>query len=266
MWSRFLGAIGGSYRITAPLSSLIVPQRRRLSCTRVLNQTRKEIAVPPPNPGKIQDIILGFRASRSVIAASDLGIFDVLHDSDKPQTAEEVAAKIMADSEATEQLMDLLVALELLEKSRNGESWLYANTEMASNYLTKYSPHSLVPSLAFSKTVVYPLFGHLESAVREGSDQWMRALGVSSEELWKAVYQTDEAKLTFLEYMHKSSLHYCHAVSRAFDLSNFGSFCDLGGKSRMSLVIINFALLRLSVLMNRLAVSIKSRLQIADWV
>ena len=92
--------------------------------------------------------------------------------------------------------------------------------------------------------MIYPLFGHLESAVREGSEQWMRAFGVSSEELWKVVYQTDEAKLTFLEYMHKSSLHYCHAVSRAFDLSNFGSFCDVGGKSRTSPVIINFVLLR----------------------
>ena len=244
MWSRFLSAIGHLYRTTAPLNSLIVTQRRRLSCTRILNRTIKEIAVPPPIPAKIQDIILGFRASQCVIAASDLGIFDVLHNSDKPQKAEEVAAKIMANSEATEQLMDLLVALELLERSRNGESWFYTNTEMASNYLTKYSPHSMVSSLAFSKTVIYPLFGHLESAVREGSDQWMRALGVSSEELWKAVYQTDEAKLTFLEYMHKSSLHYCHAVSRAFDLSNFGSFCDVGGKSRTSPVIINFALLR----------------------
>ena len=147
MWSRFLGAIGHFYRTTAPLSSLIVTQRRRLSCTRILNRTIKEIAVPPPIPAKIQDIILGFRASRCVIAASDLGIFDVLHDSDKPQKAEEVAAKIMANSEATEQLMDLLVALELLEKSRNGESWFYTNTEMASNYLTKYGPHSMVSSL-----------------------------------------------------------------------------------------------------------------------
>ena len=88
------GIIRSLYRTTAYRSVSIPRQSRQLSYSRVsLAHERKEIAVPPPIPAKIQDLILGFRASRSVIAACDLGIFDVLHDSDKPQTAEEVAAK-----------------------------------------------------------------------------------------------------------------------------------------------------------------------------
>ena len=194
-----LGIIRSLYRTTAYRSVSIPRQSRQLSYSRVsLAHERKEIAVPPPIPAKIQDLILGFRASRSVIAACDLGIFDVLHDSDKPQTAEEVAAKIIANSDATEQLMDLLVALELLEKSRNGEFWLYSNTE--------------------------------ETAVREGTDQWMNTFGVSSEELWDKIYRTDEAKLAFLAHMHNTSVYSSHAVTKAFDLSNFDSCCDLGGK------------------------------------
>ena len=223
--------IRGLCRATAYRRVLILRQSRQLSYSRVyLAHERKEIAVPPPIPGKIQDIILGFRASRSVIAACDLGIFDVLHNSDKPQTAEEVAAKIIANSEATEQLMDLLVVLELLEKSRNGELWLYSNTEVAGQYLTKFSPHSILPFVTFTQTVTYPLFGNLETAVREGSDQWMNTFGVSSEKLWNTVYRTDEAKLTFMGYMHSTSLYSSHAVAKAFDLSNFALCCDLGGK------------------------------------
>ncbi|KAK2551102.1 putative bifunctional dTTP/UTP pyrophosphatase/methyltransferase protein [Acropora cervicornis] len=218
------------YRPTAYRRVLILRQSRQLSYSRVsLTHERKEIAVPSPIPAKIQDLILGFRASRSVIAACDLGIFDVLHDSDEPQTAEEVAAKIIANSDATEQLMDLLVALELLEKSRNGELWLYSNTEMASQYLTKFSAHSILPFVTFTQTVAYPLLGNLETAVREGTDQWMNTFGVSSEELWDKIYRTDEAKLAFLAHMHNTSVYSSHAVTKAFDLSNFDSCCDLGG-------------------------------------
>ncbi|XP_074620851.1 acetylserotonin O-methyltransferase-like [Acropora palmata] len=218
------------YRPTAYRRVLILRQSRQLSYSRVsLTHERKEIAVPSPIPAKIQDLILGFRASRSVIAACDLGIFDVLHDSDEPQTAEEVAAKIIANSDATEQLIDLLVALELLEKSRNGELWLYSNTEMASQYLTKFSAHSILPFVTFTQTVAYPLLGNLETAVREGTDQWMNTFGVSSEELWDKIYRTDEAKLAFLAHMHNTSVYSSHAVTKAFDLSNFDSCCDLGG-------------------------------------
>ena len=226
-----LGIIRSLYRTTAYRSVSIPRQSRQISYSRVsLVHERKEIAVPAPIPGKIQDLILGFRASRSVIAACDLGIFDVLHDSDKPQTAEEVAAKIIANSDATEQLMDLLVALELLEKSRNGESWLYSNTEMASQYLTKVSAHSILPFVTFTQTVAYPLLGNLETAVREGSDQWMNTFGLSSEKLSDVLYRTDDAKLTFMAHMQCTSLYSSHAVAKAFDLSNFGSCCDLGGK------------------------------------
>ena len=226
-----LGIIRSLYRTTAYRSVSILRQSRQLSYSRVsLAHERKEIAVPPPIPAKIQDLILGFRASRSVIAACDLGIFDVLHDSDKPQTAEEVAAKIIANSDATEQLMDLLVALELLEKSRNGEFWLYSNTEVASQYLTKFSSHSILPFVTFTQTVAYPLLGNLETAVREGTDQWMNTFGVSSEELWDKIYRTDEANLAFLAHMHNTSVYSSHAVTKAFDLSNFDSCCDLGGK------------------------------------
>ena len=219
------------YRTTAYRSVSIPRQSRQLSYSRVsLAHERKGIAVPPPIPAKIQDLILGFRASRSVIAACDLGIFDVLHDSDKPQTAEEVAAKIIANSDATEQLMDLLVALELLEKSRNGELWLYSNTEAASQYLSKFSPYSILPFVTFTQTVAYPLFGKLETAVREGSDQWMNTFGLSSEKLSDVLYRTDDAKSTFMAHMQCTSLYSSHAVAKAFDLSNFDSCCDLGGK------------------------------------
>ena len=43
--------------------------------------------------------------------------------------------------------------------------------------------------------MLYHLFGNLECAFRKGSNQWMKTFGQSSEDAWKAAYNTDEDRL-----------------------------------------------------------------------
>ena len=213
------------------LRCFYIPQLiRTFSYTPAMDQSRKEIVVPPPIPDKIQDLIFAFRESKALFASCELGIFDLLHDSKTPQSAEEIAAKMKAEPGATTRLMDTLVALELLQKTKQGESWLYTNTKMASQFLTQSSPDSVDGYIKHSNKVLYSLFGNLENAVREGSNQWINTFGLSSEEAWKSAYNTDEARLRFLRAMHSTSRHSCHAVVKAFDLSQFHSCCDLGGR------------------------------------
>lgn len=190
--------------------------------------------MPPPIPDKLQNLIFAFRESQALFAAYELGIFDLLHDSKTLLSAEDIAAKIKADSDATTRLMDTLVALELLEKTQITQqyatSWLYSNTKIASQFLTNSSPDSVGGYITHSTKLVYPLFGNLQSAVREGSSQWMNTFSMSSDDMWKSSYHNEEARLRFLGAMHSSSRHTCHAVATAFDLSNFHSCCDLGGR------------------------------------
>ncbi|KAL9973439.1 hypothetical protein ACROYT_G019901 [Oculina patagonica] len=190
---------------------------------------RKEIVVPSPIPSKLHELIYAFRESKALFAACDLGIFDLLHESDAPQSAKDISSKMSTNVDATTRLMDTLVALELLEKTKQGESWLYSNTKMAKQFLTKSSPDSVDGYIRHSNKLLYHLFGNLESAVREGSNQWMKTFGQSPEDAWKAAYNTEEDRLRFLRAMHSTSRHSCHAVVTAFDLSEFQSCCDLGG-------------------------------------
>ena len=191
---------------------------------------RKEIVVPPAVPTKLQELIYAFRESKALFAACDLGIFDLLHESSAPQSANEISSKMSANVDATTRLMDTLAALELLEKTKQGESWLYSNTEMAKEFLTKSSPNSVDGYIKHSNKLLYYLFGNLESAVREGSNQWMNTFGQSSEDLWKAAYNTEEDRLRFLGGLHSTSRLSTHAVVTAFDLGEFHCCCDLGGK------------------------------------
>ena len=82
---------------------------------------RKEVVVPPPIPDKLQQLIRAFRESKMLFAACDLCIFDLLHESDAPQSAKDISSKMSTNVDATTRLMDTLVALELLEKTKQGE-------------------------------------------------------------------------------------------------------------------------------------------------
>ena len=206
-----------------------IPRLIRNICTTRVLTVRKNSTVPPPIPSKLQNLLYAFRESKVLFAACDLGIFDIIQESDAPQSVADMSSKMGSDADATACFMDTLVALELLEKSKHGGSWLYSNSDTAKQFLTKSSPHSIYGYIRHSNKVIYPLFGNLESAVREGSNQWMRTFKISAEDLWKSSYNTEEDRVRFQSAMHSTSRHFCHAVVTAFDLRSFKSCCDLGG-------------------------------------
>ena len=109
---------------------------------------------------------------------------------------------------------------------------------MATKFLTKDSPDSHLDMVAFANKKMYPNFGNLETAVREGTTQLKRKFGMSTEEGFVNLYNTEEAKLRFLGAMHCNSLYGSYAVAKAIDLSPYRSCCDLGGKSNAKFVYI----------------------------
>ena len=112
-----------------------------------------------------------FRESKVLFAACDMGVYDILQDSDAPQSVEDISSKMGSNVDATECLMNTLVAVELLEKKKQDGSWLYSNSVIARQFLTKSSPDSLIDYIKHSNKVIYPLFSNLENAIREGSNQ-----------------------------------------------------------------------------------------------
>jgi len=162
-------------------------------------------------PDNILELIDAFRRSKAMFAAVKLGIFDGA----RP-----------ADCKALTRLLDACVALGLLEK--HGE--IYVNTPQSDKYLRSDSPDSLTGYIHYSNEALYPMWAHLEDAVREGTPRWNQTFGVEGG-IFSGFFRTDEAKRDFLKGMHGFGRLSSPAVAAAFDLGRFHRLIDLGGAS-----------------------------------
>ncbi|KAB5577031.1 hypothetical protein PHYPO_G00205310 [Pangasianodon hypophthalmus] len=179
-------------------------------------------------PHSIVELLDGFKASKTLFTASKLGVFDVL--SDSGLTVEEVANRINASVLGTEKLLDAAVSLGLLHKLKCEDKPVYRNTEQARQFLVSDSPLSLHAYILHCNDMIWPLFTHLESAVREGTNQQERAFGKKSENVFQDVYfKKDEVTLRFMNAMHSIAKVTGRDVATAFDLSHFRTACDVGG-------------------------------------
>ena len=157
----------------------------------------------------VVDLIEAFRRSKTMFAAVELGIFDGA----RP-----------ADCRALGRLLEACTSLGLLEK--HGDD--YVNTPEAYKYLRSSSPDSLIGYIRYSNDVLYPMWGHLEDAVREGTHRWKQTFGWEGP-IFANLFRTDEAMREFLMGMHGFGRLSSAAVIAAFDLSRFQHLVDLGG-------------------------------------
>jgi acetylserotonin N-methyltransferase len=156
-------------------------------------------------------LIDAFRRSKTMFAAVELGIFEGA----RP-----------ADYKALPRLLEACVALGLLEK-RDGD---YENTPQSDKYLRSDSRDSLTGYIHYSNQALYPMWAHLEDAVREGTPRWNQTFGVEGG-IFSGFFRTEESKRDFLEGMHGFGRLSSPAVAAAFDLSRFHRLIDLGGAS-----------------------------------
>ncbi|HYM12046.1 MAG TPA: class I SAM-dependent methyltransferase [Bryobacterales bacterium] len=170
----------------------------------------------------VLDLIEAFRRSKVMFTAVSLGLFDRLEKS--PADAAELAREQNLDANALERLLDACVALGLLERAGDR----CRNLPVASRYLRRESPDTLTGYILYSDRILYPIWGHLEDAVREGTHRWEQTFGGKAG-IFDELFSTEDSKLTFLAGMHGMGLLSSPAVIAALDLSRFSHLCDLGG-------------------------------------
>jgi len=176
-----------------------------------------------PDAAPILELIDAFRKSKTMFTALMLGVFELLEDG--PIDAAGLAEAIRAQPEPLERLLEACVCLGLLECGGNG----FRNSDLAKAYLVQSSPNTLAGYIKYSDEALYPMWGNLSGAIREGTHRWQETFGLSGNALFEHFFHTDEATRTFLTGMHGFGMLSSPAVVRAFDLSRFRHLVDLGG-------------------------------------
>nr|XP_055194830.1 acetylserotonin O-methyltransferase isoform X3 [Nyctereutes procyonoides] len=171
----------------------------------------------------------GFMVSQVLFAACELGVFDLLAEAPEPLGAAAVAARLGTSSHGTELLLDTCVSLKLLQVETKTGKALYQNTELSSTYLVRASPKCQGNMLRYLARTTYLCWGHLTQAVRDGRNQYLEAFGVPSDQLFSAIYRSEDERLLFMRGLQDVWSVSGRPVLGAFDLSPFPLICDVGG-------------------------------------
>ncbi|NP_001108381.1 acetylserotonin O-methyltransferase [Danio rerio] len=181
-------------------------------------------------PKKILEYMEGFLVSKTLFSACELGVFELLQSA--CLSAGQVSAALSTSVDGTERLLSACVGLQLLNThTHTDRTVLYSNTEMSNVFLVKSSPKSLYHSIEYSSRTIYLCWHYLSDAVRDGKNQYEKAFGVNSKDLFEALYRSDDEMVKFMHLMN-SVWNICgRDVITAFDLTPYKTICDLGGCS-----------------------------------
>ncbi|XP_038584568.1 acetylserotonin O-methyltransferase 2 [Micropterus salmoides] len=180
-------------------------------------------------PFKLLEYFNGFRVSKVIFTACELGVFDLLLKSHDPVSAQHVAQELSTSVDGIQRLLDALVGIEILEVETTDGTALYSSTDVANLYLAKGSAKSLHDMIIYQSQTVYPLWNNMVDAVREGKNQNEKTFGLRPEDIFRAIYRSEEEMLKFMGLMNSTWVLDGHDVVTAFNLSCFQNIIDLGG-------------------------------------
>ena len=176
----------------------------------------------PADPSPVLDALDGFRRSKTMFAALELGVCERLQKGDV--TADALAKELSMNADAAERLLDACVGSGLLAK----KDGVYSNNATASAYLVRSSPQALVGYIDYSNRVSYKMWGDLETAIRKGIHLWETTYGLKGD-IFAHFFKSEDAKRTFLMGMHGMGMLSSPRVVEMFDLGRFKHLVDLGG-------------------------------------
>jgi hypothetical protein len=127
-------------------------------------------------PDLIFQLAIGYMASKHLVVANEIGLFQCLAASPVPLDA--LARRTGVPRRTVRISVDTMVALGLVEQH---EDW-YQNGPVAAAYLSGQSPADLRPMLRFYNRISYQTWGQLEEALRSGQAPNRQGGGFSEED------------------------------------------------------------------------------------
>ena len=164
-------------------------------------------------PEEIRQLANSFQQSRILLTALELDIFSVLDK--KMLSSVDVSIAVKADARATDRLMNALVALGFLRKTRGK----FYNAENASQYLVKGKPEFM--GGLFHSLGLWNTWSSLTESVKAGTSAAEHKPSPSGID-WSDA---------FIAAMHYRGVKEAKLLAMLLDLSNVKRMLDVGGGS-----------------------------------
>ena len=165
------------------------------------------------NPKEIREVITAFQRSRILLTAYELDVFTFV--GDKSYNAETIAKALNLDKDATERLLNALVALKLMEKKNEN----FSNSKDSLMFLSKNSPAYLAGFMHSNH--LWNTWSHLTEVVKSGKAAHRAEINERGDEWLEA----------FINAMHDRGKKQAPAQLSNIDLQDVESVLDVGGGS-----------------------------------
>ncbi|WP_031469091.1 methyltransferase [Sciscionella sediminilitoris] len=175
-----------------------------------------------PDSAPLLRLALGFGGFKTMAAALDLGLFQLL--AERPdQTREEIAVELELAERPADVLLSTCVSLELLLK--NGE--LYRCSDIAAEFLTAGKPRYSGGLIRFFDRRSYPEWQHVGTALRENRPTTMD----TEHRNGRRTVEDEQRIALFWEAMRAMSGSVGRVLTELVDLAEHHKVLDLGGGS-----------------------------------
>lgn len=174
-----------------------------------------------PTPDHIMELGFGFQASKTLLAAVTLGVFDAV--SDNPQSREQLEESLELHPRSSGDFLDALIALDVLER----EDGVYHNTPDAEAFLVSGKPSYIGGMFEMANDRLYPFWGDLEEGLRTGTPT-NELEDDQTHPFEEAIYENDERLEQFVGAMTGLSMGVANVVAQEFPWEEYDTVVDLG--------------------------------------
>jgi hypothetical protein len=172
----------------------------------------------------LRQMLTAFMTSKTLMSGAELGVFDTL--APGPLTPPELAARLGLPASSLGRLLVALASLGLLRK----EGDAYANAAVADEHLVRGRTGYIGGSFHHVGHDLYPLWNHLNDAVRENSARWHQAFGRDTgEDPFASIYRDETALRGFMSALAAATTPVARALCDAFDFGPYRRLLDVGG-------------------------------------
>jgi hypothetical protein len=179
----------------------------------------------PLDPSHIMQVGLGFWASKTLLAATKLGLFTLLDGG--ARTSEQVRSSLALHGQNLLDFLDALLSLGFLEREGVGLGAKYRNTPETEAFLVKGKPQYIGGFLEMVNDREYRFWADLEEGLRTGKPQ--NEIKTSGKDSFAAIYDEPERLRQFTEAMSSIQIGAFVAFAERFDFSKHQRMLDVGG-------------------------------------